>query len=67
MKPTCLNCKFLKIIDTKSGHCRVENKKNSDRKHHKPTVALDDSCEMWEDSGQQYYIRIGWLKSQENE
>lgn len=23
----------------------------------------DDLCERWKDSGQQYYIRVGWLKN----
>jgi len=24
----------------------------------------DDICERWQNSGQQYYIRVGWLKSE---
>jgi len=27
-------------------------------------VATDYSCEQWQDCGQQYYIRLGWIKGQ---
>jgi len=30
----------------------------------KQQVKADFSCEQWQDCGQQYYIRLGWLKGQ---
>lgn len=65
MKSTCIRCKFFKIEDTMNGYCRVQVKETGNRNGLKPMVNLDDSCDKWADCGQQYYIRRGWIKSQE--
>ena len=63
MKSTCLRCKFYKIEDIVSGVCR-DQKKGSGNTPPRPMVKQDDTCEKWTDCGQQYYIRLGWIKSQ---
>ena len=65
MKSTCIRCKYFKIEDSLSGFCRVQIRKSRDKQAPKPMVKQDDTCENWEDCGQQYYIRLGWIKSQE--
>lgn len=65
MKKTyCLSCKFFKLENTQKGWCRVE--KRGDREEY-PQVSRDDSCPQWTDSGQQYFIRRGWIKAQEKQ
>lgn len=67
MESTCMRCKFYKIEDAMSGYCRVLVRETGDAKAHRPMVKKDDTCEKWVDCGQQYYIRLGWLKSQSGE
>jgi len=47
------------------GTCRLLSRRTesklSDRKQQ---VKTDFSCEQWQDCGQQYYIRLGWIKGQ---
>lgn len=64
MKSTCMSCKFFKIEDTMSGFCRVLAKETGDRNAPRPMVKQDDLCSKWADCGQQYYIRLGWARSQ---
>lgn len=64
MKPTCINCKFFKIEDILSGYCRVQVHETGDRNSDRPTVKLEDTCTKWADCGQQYHIRLGWIRSQ---
>jgi len=63
MKSTCISCKYYKIEDALSGYCRVESRESGDRSAHNPMVRQDDSCRKWLDCGQQYYIRLGWIKA----
>lgn len=58
-KGLCLSCKFYRLDDTDSGVCRVdkESSVNYPKKHN------DDQCPRWRTSGQQYYIRVGWIKA----
>lgn len=55
-KKTCLNCKTFRLEDTQSGICRV------DKTVEYPMKSKEDTCDKWKDSGQQYYIRLGWIK-----
>jgi len=61
-----MNCKYYKIEDEHSGYCRFTVlAKNVDKKAARP-VRMDDFCEEWKDCGQQYYIRLGWLKARKD-
>ncbi len=58
---TCIRCKFFRMKSADQGLCRV-----------KPSGQAEDvkvrtvhTCEKWEDCGQQYYIRLGWVRGQE--
>lgn len=62
MKTTCLGCKHFKIVDEEHGFCRVD--KGSKNSH--PKVKLSDKCEQWRDCGQNYYIRLGWLRANQS-
>ncbi len=39
-----------------------QTKSNQDNSEQQ--VKIDFSCEQWQDCGQQYYIRLGWIKGQ---
>jgi hypothetical protein len=59
MKKICLSCKDYRPLGQRSGCCRVDRKTLS--AEHYPVMQHGGSCERWQDAGQQYYIRIGWL------
>jgi hypothetical protein len=62
MKPTlqnCLNCKYYRLIESDSGVCRVDKSKKADY----PRKKNSDSCEKWHDCGQNFFIRVGWIKA----
>lgn len=54
---SCLNCKKFRLEDAQSGLCRVDK-----TVEHYPMKSIKDCCEQWVDAGQQYYIRLGWIK-----
>ena len=54
---TCLNCKFFRLKSVMSGICRVDKTVNT-----YPEKELKNKCDAWIDAGQQYYIRLGWIK-----
>ena len=56
----CLNCRYYRLESLEDGCCRFV--KNSENIY--PRTVHDDSCPNWKGCGQQYYIRIGWLKGQ---
>ena len=62
---TCIRCKFFRMKSSSKGICRLLSKQQAtcgdDQKHQ---VKTDFSCEQWQDCGQQYYIRLGWMKGQ---
>lgn len=63
VKKCCLNCKYYRLVDTQSGLCRIDKRvKQNDC----PQMKNEDICERWVDCGQQYYIRKGWIKGQDN-
>ncbi len=59
MKKLCLTCKFYRLKNSQSGVCRVDRKNSPDY----PKKTNEDSCSRWLDCGQQYYIRVGWIKA----
>ena len=61
MKKKCLSCKFFRVVDIEVGRCRVD--KDSPQAEDVPIVKHDDICERWQDAGQNYFIRSGWVKS----
>ncbi len=63
MKTSCLNCKFYKVKDALTGYCRALTKKTGDKEAGQPLVREHDSCREWIDCGQQYHIRLGWIKA----
>lgn len=57
MKKDCLHCKHYRLDDIASGVCRVE------KMDIYPSKRNEDVCPSWRDCGQQYYIRLGWIKA----
>jgi hypothetical protein len=66
VESTCISCKFFRMKDALGGVCRAE-KNLGQPKGEKPAVEIGFSCDEWQDCGQQYYIRLGWIKSQNRE
>ena len=66
MKPSCIRCKFYKVEDEHTGRCRIRTCETGGSKATHPMVRSHDSCEKWIDCEQQYYIRVGWIKSLKN-
>ena len=56
----CLSCKYFRLETVDAGICRVL--KNIDKNY--PVKNQTDDCVKWQDCGQQYYIRLGWIKAQ---
>ncbi|MGW8194190.1 MAG: hypothetical protein ACWGOX_07995 [Desulforhopalus sp.] len=56
----CLSCKFFRPKDILAGICRVD--KDHDRNY--PAKQKDECCARWVNCGQQYYIRVGWIRAQ---
>lgn len=59
----CLRCKNFRLVDESIGKC----KQKVDGVTVRTEKGLEESCENWQDSGQQYYIRLGWLKNKKSE
>ncbi len=60
MAKSCLECHYFKVEDLQSGVCRLAKGTDAPR----PLRRHGDSCEHWRDCGQQYHIRLGWLRAQ---
>lgn len=58
----CLSCRHFRLHDVDQGVCRVN--KASDKNY--PVKARIDRCGFWQDCGQQYFIRLGWIKGKNN-
>ena len=56
----CLRCKYFRVIDTVTGKCKID--KATTKKL--PIMKHEGSCDRWLDCGQQYFIRLGWVKKQ---
>ena len=61
VKKVCLSCKFFRLENVEMGLCRVD--KDSDKKY--PKKQANDHCARWQNCGQQYYIRLGWIKAKD--
>lgn len=59
----CLSCVYFRTKDSRMGICKVDKSVAPDY----PMVAIEQCCEQWSTSGQQYYIRAGWLKRQQEQ
>lgn len=59
----CLCCKYFRLESVDAGLCRVE--KNTDKNY--PVMAKNDYCLQWRDCGQQYFIRLGWIRAKTSE
>lgn len=57
MNKDCLHCKHYRLDDIASGVCRVA------KMDVYPPRRNEDTCPSWRDCGQQYYIRLGWIKA----
>lgn len=57
----CLSCKFYRPDDEVTGRCRVDKGSVDHRPY--PIMKHEDICDKWMDAGQNYYIRVGWVKS----
>ena len=57
VKKMCLSCKHFRLEDIHSGLCRVK------KMNPYPMKLTTDHCDFWRNCGQQYYIRLGWIKS----
>lgn len=58
----CLRCNFFRLKSKTTGCCRKE--KNSTGAYEQKGIT--DKCSFWQDCGQNYFIRKGWIKSQED-
>jgi hypothetical protein len=59
VKKICLSCKYFRLENIDGGICRVDKGgiKNYPRKE------KNNYCGRWRNCGQQYFIRLGWLKA----
>lgn len=55
----CLRCKYFRLETIDTGLCRVD--KDTDKNY--PLMHPNDHCAKWRDCGQQYFIRLGWIKA----
>ena len=60
VKKICLSCKYFRLESVEKGICRVDKENNKNY----PTKKNDDVCARWQDCGQQYFIRLGWIKAE---
>jgi hypothetical protein len=59
VKKMCLNCKYFRLESVDKGICRVDKEKEKNY----PAKEKNEACERWLNCGQQYYIRLGWIKA----
>lgn len=57
----CLRCRHYRPVDVSTGKCRLERGVIEPAAY--PQMKHEDSCASWKDAGQQYYIRLGWVKN----
>jgi hypothetical protein len=62
-----MSCKYFSMKDSTMGICRVASRESGDKDSPRPQVQVTGSCEKWQDCGQQYYVRKGWVKAQEKQ
>jgi hypothetical protein len=59
VKKICLSCTKFRLESVDMGLCRVD--KDSEKEY--PKKHKNDHCARWQNCGQQYYIRLGWIKA----
>lgn len=59
----CLACTHFRLTDMVVGTC----KQDRTVKPNYPVKKHEETCGKWQDAGQQYYIRLGWLKNKKQE
>lgn len=59
----CLACIFYRLTDVAVGNC----KEDKTLRPNYPVKNPQECCDKWQDAGQQYYIRLGWLKNKKKE
>jgi hypothetical protein len=59
VKKICLTCKSFRLDTVDSGICRVDKSFGTDY----PPKGTNDVCGKWQNCGQQYFIRLGWIKA----
>ena len=56
-KRICLSCRKFRLEDPQSGVCRSDKTVEQ-----YPMKSTEETCEKWEDGGQQHSIRLGWIR-----
>ncbi len=59
VRKMCLSCKYFRLESVENGICRVDKQETKSY----PTREKSDACDKWLNCGQQYFIRLGWLKA----
>ena len=60
LEKICLSCQYFRPKSVDAGVCRLQRSLFPDY----PVKGFTENCEEWKTSGQQYYIRVGWLRRQ---
>ena len=60
-KRVCLSCKHYRPTHISQGKCRL-GRGTIDPSDY-PFMNHEDGCESWKDAGQQYHIRVGWIRN----
>lgn len=61
VEKNCLSCKYYRLMSEVEGLCKVD-RKNSQKKEY-PKRDNHEICDKWTSCGQNFYIRMGWIKS----
>ena len=61
----CIGCKHFRMKSVDSGICKIRER--AGRSGQEAAVAVAYTCASWVDCGQQYYIRLGWIKAQKRQ
>jgi hypothetical protein len=63
-KHACLSCRHYRPKDVARGRCRLEKGKIDPSAY--PLMNHEDCCDSWQDVGQQFHIRVGWIRGLAN-
>ena len=56
----CLSCTHYRPTDETVGRCRLNRGKIEPSAY--PVMTHQDCCDSWQDVGQAYHIRVGWIR-----
>ena len=59
-KRVCLSCKHYRPTDETVGRCRQKRGEIDPSAY--PVMNHQDCCDSWQDVGQKYHIRVGWIR-----